>query len=362
MSETCLSGSSHQYGSPTVLVLRALGVGDLLTAVPALRGLRWAYPHHRTVLAAPAPLAELAALTGAVDELLPTAELAAIGGQPPAVAVNLHGRGPDSTRVLRALRPGVLLAHAHPDYPGVPGPEWETDMHEVHRWCRLLEHFGIPADPADLGLARPATPSPAPGAVVVHPGCAFVARHWPAERYAFVARRLAETGLPVVVTGNAGQRRLALQVAVAAGLPQHSVLAGRTDLSQLAALVADASLVVCGDTGVAHLATAYGTPSVVLFGPVSPQHWGPPPQRPQHVALWAGSTGDTFAARPDPGLLRITTDEVLAAVAVRRLSPAPRCGDGGSGDGGSAGRHAQRSAGHLVGQDVQHVHIGQASQ
>ncbi len=302
----------------TVLVLRALGLGDLLTAVPALRGLRAAYPDHRLVLAAPAPLAELAVLTGAVDELLPTTELAPLAAPPPDIAVNLHGRGPDSIRVLRALRPGVLRTHAHPEHPGVLGPEWDADIHEVHRWCRLLDHFGIRADPVDLGLARPPVPSPVPGAVVVHPGCAFVARHWPAQRYAVVARELAGTGLPVVVTGNADQRSLALQVAAGAGLPQRSVLAGRTGLAQLAALVADASLVVCGDTGIAHLATAYGTPSVVLFGPVSPEQWGPPPQRPQHVALWAGSTGDTFADRPDPGLLRITTAEVLDAAASAR--------------------------------------------
>jgi ADP-heptose:LPS heptosyltransferase len=91
------------------------------------------------------------------------------------------------------------------------------------------------------------------------------------------------------------------------------VLAGRTDLPALAALVADASLVVCADTGVGHLATAYGTPSVVLFGPVAPARWGPPPQRPQHVTLWSGTTGDPFAAAPDPGLVRITAAAVRAA-------------------------------------------------
>jgi ADP-heptose:LPS heptosyltransferase len=319
--ETCSSGSSHQR---QLLVLRALGMGDLLTAVPALRGLRAAYPDHRLVLAAPESLGELVALTGVVDELLPTADLDPLAGPSPDVAVNLHGRGPDSTRILQALHPGVSLTHAHPEHPGVPGPEWETDIHEVHRWCRLLAHFGIPVDPADLGLVHPPVPSPVPAAVIVHPGCAFVARRWPAQRYAVVARELAATGLPVVVTGNADQRLLALQVAAAAGLPQCSVLAGQTSLAELAALVADASLVICGDTGIAHLATAYGTPSVVLFGPVSPQHWGPPPQRPQHVALWAGSTGDTFANRPDPGLLRITTEEVLAAaLPVARVTAMP---------------------------------------
>ncbi len=120
-------------------------------------------------------------------------------------------------------------------------------------------------------------------------------------------------GLRVVVTGSAAERPLASYVATTAGLPDDAVLASRTTLSQLSAMVADASLVVCGDTGIAHLATAYGTPSVVLFGPVSPQHWGPPPQRPQHIVLWAGSTGDTFSDQPDPGLLRITTAEVIAA-------------------------------------------------
>jgi len=295
-----------------VLVLRALGLGDLLTAVPALRGLRAAYPDHRVVLAAPAPLRELALLTGAVDELLPTPQLGPVNWRqpPPAVAVNLHGRGPQSTCALRALQPTALLSHAH---PGVPGPKWDGDLHEVVRWCRMLGYFGIPADPSDLDLNHPRAPSPVPRAVIVHPGCGFAARQWPTDRYAAVARRLAGTGLLVVVTGTAGERALARQVATVAGLPEGSVLAGRTTLTELAALVADATVVICGDTGIAHLATAYGTPSVVLFGPVSPRHWGPPPERPQHRVLWAGSTGDTFADQPDPGLLQITTTDVLTA-------------------------------------------------
>ncbi|HKS52194.1 MAG TPA: glycosyltransferase family 9 protein [Pseudonocardiaceae bacterium] len=295
-----------------MLVLRALGLGDLLTAVPALRGLRSAYPDHRVVLAAPAPLRDLALLTGAVDELLPTPQLGSISWRKPslAVAVNLHGRGPQSTRALRTLQPTVLFSHAR---PGVPGPEWDDNLHEVARWCRMLAYFAIPTDPSDLDLVQPRVSSPVPRAVIVHPGCQFAARQWPAGRYAAVARQLAGAGLPVVVTGSASERPLASQVATTAELPQRSVLAGRTTLTELAALVADATMVICGDTGIAHLATAYGTPSVVLFGPVSPRHWGPPPGRPQHQALWAGCTGDTFADRPDPGLLRITTADVLDA-------------------------------------------------
>jgi ADP-heptose:LPS heptosyltransferase len=115
----------------------------------------------------------------------------------------------------------------------------------------------------------------------------------------------------VVVTGGPAERRLALRVAAEAGLHEEDVLAGRTDLAGLARVIAEADRVVCGDTGVGHLATALGTPSVVLFGPVPPSRWGPPPGDPAHRALWAGGTGDPHADRVDPGLLRIGVDRVL---------------------------------------------------
>lgn len=298
-----------------LLVLRALGLGDLLVAVPALRGLRAAFPDAEITLAAPAGLAAVAELTGAVDRLLPTAGPTRVEwpSPPPDVAVNLHGRGPESIRAISALRPGRLLTHRHLDFPGLDGPEWTDELREVDRWCGLLAHYGIAADPEDLGLSRPPVRSPAPAAAVVHPGAAYRACRWPKQRYAAVARALADRGR-VVVTGSEAERALAEDVAVAAGLPMEAVLAGKTTLSELAAIVADAALVVCGDTGVAHVATAYGTPSVVLFGPASPARWGPPPRlRHRHIVLWQGQEGDPYAERPHPGLLRITTAEVVAA-------------------------------------------------
>src|SRR5581483_1949154 len=70
-----------------------------------------------------------------------------------------------------------------------------------------------------------------------------------------------------------------------------------------------------GDTGVAHLATAFGVPSVILFGPIPPAEWGPPPDRPWHRALWAGRRGDPHGDAPDPGLLALRVDDVLGALA-----------------------------------------------
>ncbi|OLF09988.1 glycosyltransferase family 9 protein [Actinophytocola xanthii] len=300
-----------------LLVLRALGIGDLLVAVPALRGLRRAFPRDRMVLAAPATLGELVALTGVVDELLPTPELGALrwSDPDPAVAVNLHGAGPESTADLVATRPGRLFAHRHEAFPELAGPSWVEDQPEARRWCRLLAWYGVDADPTELALTRPAVPSAAPEAVVVHPGAAFGARRWPPDRFAAVARRLREAGYRVVVTGSDAERALAERVAAGAGLPERAVLAGRLGLSDLAALVAGASLLVSNDTGIGHLATAYGTPSVVLYGPTSPARWGPPPDREQHRVLWAGQVGDPFTDEPSAGLLRLTVPDVLEATA-----------------------------------------------
>ncbi|HEX2145461.1 MAG TPA: glycosyltransferase family 9 protein [Glycomyces sp.] len=297
----------------TVLVLRALGVGDLLTAVPALRALRKALPHKKIVLAAPEHLRPLADLVEAVDRLHPTFGLGDLHwhAAAPELAVNLHGAGPESARDLLGTGAPELIAHCHPELPGVPGPRWRPELHEIDRWCRLLDRCGITADPSDLLLAPPPRPTQHVGTVVVHPGAAAAARRWPADRFAWIASKLQEDGHEIAITGSTDEIGLARSVAAAGGIAPWRVLAGHTDLEELAAVIASARLVLCGDTGVAHLATAFGTPSVVLFGPMPPTLWGPPPWRRRHRALWAGRTGDALADRPDPGLLALEAPQVL---------------------------------------------------
>jgi ADP-heptose:LPS heptosyltransferase len=305
-----MSAADRADGGPpcwgSVVALRALGLGDLLTAVPALRALRRAA--ERLVLAAPgglAPLVELAVDARVLDTgpFLDVAPGGRLGlAEPVDVAVNLHGAGPQSTDLARTAAPRRLVSY------GVTSA-WRDDEHEVARWCRLVTEAGAPADPGDLALARPDVPSPAPGAVVVHPGAASPARRWPAQHWAGVARVLCAAGRDVVVTGTPAEARLTAAVAEPSGARN---LAGRTGLLDLAALVASARLVLSGDTGMAHLATAYGVPSVVLFGPTSPALWGPPP-RPQHRVLWSGTTSDPHGAAPPPGLLAIDVAAVLTA-------------------------------------------------
>ncbi|WP_022882861.1 glycosyltransferase family 9 protein [Gryllotalpicola ginsengisoli] len=303
---------------PTLLALRALKLGDLLVAVPALKALRRRFPGHRLVYAAPGWLEPIVRLVGddspAIDELLPTPGLdepLPWAGGPVDVAVNLHGRGPESTGVLERLSPRLRLGHAA---PGWLGPEWRDGGLERERWARVATFPDAPADADDVGIMRPEHPSPMPGAAVVHVGAFYAARHWPEERFAAVLRELARRGLPVVVTGGPADGDRAREVARQAGV-RARVFAGEASLplDHVAALIAGARLLVSVDTGVAHLASAFGTPSVVIFGPAPPEEWGPPPG--PHVVLTDASLrrGDIFAADADPALLAVTAADVIGA-------------------------------------------------
>jgi ADP-heptose:LPS heptosyltransferase len=308
-----------------VLILRALGLGDFLTGVPAYRGLRQGFPDATITLAAPAALEPLARLTGAIDRLLPVnglGELTAMW-RPPDLAVNLHGAGPESIGDLVATGARRILTHRHPRYRSISGPEWCEDMHEVERWTRLLTVEGIPADATALGLAKPTQAPVIPDAVIVHPGASAQARRWPVSRFAKVARGLALSGHEVVITGSAAERQRCLDVARFADLGKECVLAGELDLGELAALVAAARLVISGDTGIAHLASAYATPSVILFGPTSPTRWGPPAGGPFTV-IWRGYTGDPHGRSVHPALLDIGSDEVLQAAETRLGGSTPQ--------------------------------------
>jgi ADP-heptose:LPS heptosyltransferase len=299
---------------PTLLVLRALGLGDFLTCVPALRAIARAFPDHYRVLAAPEYLAPLVRLCGGIDEVVDAAPLEPLPRDPGKidVGINLHGRGPQSHRVLLQTHPRRIIAFANAAIPETQGlPEWRPDEHEIDRWCRLLRESGIPADVNDLEITASRGDARARGAIVIHPGAASESRRWPADRWVDLCIRLTREGHRIVMTGSAAEFRRSRFIAKAAHLPIHSVLAGQTNLEDLACIVASARAVVCGDTGMAHIATALRTPSVVLFGPTSPRYWGPPANRPYHRVIWRGILGDPHAPYVDPGLASITVDEVL---------------------------------------------------
>ena len=300
-----------------IVILRALNLGDFLTAVPAFRAIRRAFPAAHVVLAAPRhlqPLSDL--LDGAIDEIAHTVDLVPL--PPPArdadLGIDLHGCGPASQRLLLLAGARRLIAFRRDEIPETfDGPAFNPSEHEVARWCRLLNAYGISADAAELDLRVPESTQPngVRSATLIHPGAASEARRWPVERWIEVARAERERGASVILTGGPQERERALAIARGANISETQVYAGRTNLRELAALVAACARVVCGDTGIAHLATAFRRPSVVLFGPTPPATWGPP-SRPIHRVIWNGTTGDPHGDRVDRGLASIAAVRVIA--------------------------------------------------
>ncbi|WP_055478108.1 glycosyltransferase family 9 protein [Sphaerimonospora mesophila] len=281
-----------------VLVVRPDNLGDVLMAGPALRALRRAAPDARLdLLAAPAGAAA-ARLLPEVDGVLTcsvswqeagpgevpvAADLDLIdrvrhGGYGAAVVLTSFSQTPWPAGYLCRLAGVPVRVGMSKEFGGAGLTHWVPSppdgLHQVDRALHLLERVGVP--PVD-GRLRVRVPAEAVGAArdllgdrgptgsyaLILPGASCPARRYPAGRFARVAGLLATSGLRIVVAGTA--KEAALVAEVAGDTPGVTALAGELDVPALAAVVAGARVVVCNNSGGAHLAAALGTPVVVLF-------------------------------------------------------------------------------------------------
>jgi ADP-heptose:LPS heptosyltransferase len=294
-----------------VAVLRALQLGDLLCAVPALRSLRAALPGAEVVLIG-LPWArafadrydhlvdgflEFPGYPGLPERHVDVARipsfLAAAQARRFDLAVQLHGSG-SFVNELTALLGAARCAGFYTPGGYCPDPELflEYPDHglEVQRLLALTRYLGAPDLGADLEFplrdedfvrlraVKGESQLRVGDFVCMHPGASVPERRWPAARFAEVARWLSGRGLGVVLTGTASERPLADEVAARFGGPCLN-LAGRTDLGALAALLVGARLLVCNDTGVAHLAAALELPAVIISTGNNPARWAPADRR-----------------------------------------------------------------------------------
>jgi heptosyltransferase I len=149
--------------------------------------------------------------------------------------------------------------------------------------------------------------------VVLSPGGGWRSKCWPAERFGDLCGRIeAKLGLRCVVNFGPGERPLFEAVAAASGNARP--LAYEGELAGLMALLRGAVCVVGGDTGPLHLGVALGAKPVAIFGPTDPARNGPYPAQP--VVLRSSSAVTTYkrGVDTDPSLLKISVDEVFAAV------------------------------------------------
>lgn len=158
-------------------------------------------------------------------------------------------------------------------------------VHAVDRYLWLGKLLGFDDAPPELALHLPpekeavareirATTSLAgqPFAVVA-PGTMWETKHWSADGFAEVTRRLLARGLAVAVSGTPAEERLCQQIVDAA--PGAVNLSGKTSPAVLAALLREAQLCLTNDSGAMHLTVAVGTPVVAVFGPTDPVAVGP---------------------------------------------------------------------------------------
>ena len=291
----------------SIAVFRALYLGDMLCAVPAVRSLRKAYPEARiTLIGLPWAETFVDRFAAYFDDFLsfpgyPGLQAAMVDegatkqffesaiGREFDLAVQMHGSGSVSNAVISQLGARRVLGY----YPeGGPYPEighfltYPSHGSEVERNLRLVGSLGIPAedgsldfpvlaaDRSDLCQALGDVGVELGDYVCVHPGAKLPSRRWPAERFGAIADHLAARGLQVVLTGSAEEHALASDVA--SSMRRAAInLAGHTSLGAMGALLTGARLLVSNDTGASHIAAAVRTPSVIVANGSDVERWAP---------------------------------------------------------------------------------------
>lgn len=328
-----------------VIVFRALKVGDMLCAVPALQALRAALPATHIVLVGLPWAAQFAHCYSALlDEfiafpghpLLPEAA-ADPQGWPSFVshmrarradlAIQLHGSGEVSNDLVREFGAhetvGYSLYCAADGDGFFPYPE---QGHESVRLLGLMRALGLPAPDRRLAfplrlsdddeLAASGVPAQLQGHpyACLHPGASDPARCWPVAAYAAAADGLAEAfGWRIVLTGTPGEHGRAQQVAQAM---RHEAINAALPLSMgaMAALMDGARLLICNDSGACHMAAALALPSVVVFRQQISERWAPPDMR-RHRRV-----RDPDGSRADQVLIAARQLMAVPAFAARRPS------------------------------------------
>ncbi len=305
MSEPCIWDRAQR-----LLCVRLDNVGDLLMTTPAIRALKESLPgRHVTLLASPAAAAA-APFIDEIDEAIPYA--APWVKQPQArpdtvldIARVLRERAFDAAVIFTVYSQSALPAATLCSAAGIPlrlaycreNPyqllsDWvrETEpeggiRHEVQRQLDLVAHVGCRTARQRLSFTVPSHATtwasrrlrflgidPAGTWVLIHPGATAPSRRYPPELWAVAAEQLGRArACPIVFAGAPEDEPLVSAIRRTLSVPSES-FCGQLDLARLGALIALAPVLLCNNSGPAHLAAATGTPVVDLYALTNPQH------------------------------------------------------------------------------------------
>ncbi len=299
-----MDARAHDRSASVVLIFRALQVGDMLCAIPALRALRQHFARSTLILVGlPWVTQLLPRYAPYIDQVLtfpghPELPEQAVQASKLAdfyrhlqwlnadIAIQLHGSGEVSNRIVQSFGVRRMIGYFK-DRPG-DGTfiTWPERGHEIRRCLALPRALG--ARPDNESLTFPITDDDTAELaetgwratlheqdyVCIHAGARSADRRWPAACFARVADALAATGYTIVLTGSAAECSLAEHVRQQMRFPALNA-ASSYSLGALAVLLRDARLLVCNDTGVSHLAAALKLRSVVVFTGSDPERWAP---------------------------------------------------------------------------------------
>ncbi|HEV2764355.1 MAG TPA: glycosyltransferase family 9 protein [Pyrinomonadaceae bacterium] len=329
-----------------VLVVRLRSVGDTVLATPALHALRRFLPRARVDVLLEDWVAPLLEGSEDVDRVVTVkkndtrSRLSVARGLRAArydVAFNLHG-GSTSTLLTRASGAIRRVGYAsyrysflYTDAAPHPSALWQQEKtHSAEQQLGLLGWTGVPvtdrpptrlsATPqASEAIARrlmTAGVDPTRPFALMHPAAAFESKTWATENFARVAEQLDARGLQTVAVASPHER----EVLQALHAETRARVVGFEDLSlpELNALAARAALFVGNDSGVAHVAAAFGVPSVVVFGSSNVAHWRPWTDAPAEVVR------EEMPCAPCPGYTcsQFDAPECIRRVPVSRVAAA----------------------------------------
>lgn len=284
-----------------LLVVRLTSLGDAVHAIPAVAALRRAFPAARIDWLVGGRCRELVELVTVVDRCLATPRL--LEGAAFAVLLRaLRAARYDAAIDFQGLLKSALLARVsgarrvigfgrgqareaaarllYTETPDIGSP-----AHVIDKNLALAAAVGAARGPAEFPIACPPSAAVAQARAalelpeagefaLLNPGAAWTSKCWPPARFGALASRLRrERGLQSVVAWGPGERGLAERVVAASEAA--AVAAPPTRVADLVALSRAAAVVVAGDTGPLHVASAAGAPVVGLYGPSDPRRNGP---------------------------------------------------------------------------------------
>ncbi|GAB4372175.1 MAG: hypothetical protein Kow00121_14270 [Elainellaceae cyanobacterium] len=290
---TTLSNQLSQtkaWRSPqNILVMRLDNIGDVLMTSPALKTIKENNPDARLTLMASPAGAMTAPLLPWIDEVIPWRvlwqDLGRLAFDPDRewqLIHTLQAKQFDAAIIFTSFKQSPHPAGLVCQLAGIPlrlGESKETggmlthelvtapdEWHQVERNLRLIESVGYSVRDRQLCLHVPtSTLIPDTPYLLLNPWTSCQSRTYCPERFAIAAKTLSDlTGYPVVVTGVEKDREQATVLLNFLG-DRAIDLVGKTSLSDLVALIAQARLMLSNNTSTMHIADATQTPSVILF-------------------------------------------------------------------------------------------------